>query len=474
MNWRTLRVRIALWTVALVSCALILFGFGAAYNLRRHLVAELDSELQIDAHDFADEINEEQPNWNAPRTTSEFFSKEAARFQAVEMQDAAGRLLYRSPRLGSESVLRPGKRRGYSVTAGATEFRFRVFQSGGGITYALGRELHDVDQTLAGLISAYLLTLPLLAVGVGVGSWWIARRAVAPVGEIAARAENISASDLDQRLPVLNSGDEIAHLAGVLNTMFERLQESFAQVTRFTSDASHELKTPLALMRAQLESTLHGGRVGGAERELLAHLIAQCSQMSQIVDGLLFLSRADDRQLALEQKPVDLVALLQELREDGEILASAAQLTLEFELPAELIVDGDVRLLRRALMNLLDNAIKYNRPGGRVLVTASREGQSHVVALGNTGPGIPLPAREKIFSRFYRSDPARNSENGGHGLGLSITREITRAHRGEVCLVRSDSDWTEFWLLLPPALGSPIPAEYSARPLNDRAENLRS
>ncbi len=448
MNLRTLRARVVLWSVAVVNGALILFGAGAAWNLHRELIGRVDEEIQNDARDFLDELGEQPPDWSKPSHIATAFADETGRFQFVEARDKRGRLLYRSPSLGDEAVLQDVSRRRYSITATGRRIRFGLFESRG-VTFALGKDLHEINELLKGLISAYLLTLPLVAIAGGVGAWWIARRAAAPVQAIANRAENISASDLDQRLPVPQSHDEIAHLARVLNATFERLQRSFEQVTRFTSDASHELKTPLSLMRAQLESTLDSPRVGSEQRELLSDLIEQCSEISQIIDGLLFLSRADDRRLALEREPVDLVALVEDLREDAEILAGERELALQFHLPGHLIVTGDDRLLRRAVMNLIDNAIKYNLESGSVVISGSVEGRSSLLTFRNTGPGIPHGAREKIFERFYRNDPARGSGISGHGLGLSITREIVRAHGGEVSLAHSDEACTEFWLLLP-------------------------
>jgi signal transduction histidine kinase len=293
-------------------------------------------------------------------------------------------------------------------------------------------------------------------IAVGAGGWWIAHRATTPLKAITRQAEKISASDLHQRLAAPISQDSIGHLTVVLNEMFDRLERSFEQVTRFTSDASHELKTPIALMRAQLETMLGSQAITPPRRELLSDLIEQCSQLSQIVDGLLFLSRADDRRLAIEQGPVDLVALVHELREDAEILAAQARLTLEFQLPAQLVVIGDARLLRRAVMNLIDNAIKYNRAGGSVVLAGSTNGENAVLTVRNTGPRIALAAREKVFERFYRSDFSHTKEKGGHGLGLSIAREIARAHRGDVSLLRSDTEWTEFSVVLPIDGGSTI------------------
>ncbi|MGH8094554.1 MAG: ATP-binding protein [Chthoniobacterales bacterium] len=461
MKLRTLRARVALLAVAVLSGALVLFGAGAAWNLRRELIANLDQGIQTDARDFLEELHEQPPNWNEQRRVAGSFAEDTGRFQFVEVRANSGRMLYRSSSLGDESVLRGTVGQNYSVTANGRRIRFGVFESQG-VTFALGKDQHEVDEMLAGLISAYLVTLPLVVIAGGAGVWWIARRAAAPIQTIAENAARISASDLHQRIPEPESHDEMADLTTVLNDMFERLQRSFEQVTRFTSDASHELKTPLALMRAHLESALDASRDAPEQRELLSSLIGQCSQISQVVDGLLFLSRADDRQLALEYEPVDLVALVEDLREDAEILATAANLTLQLHLPPHLVVCGDERLIRRAVMNLIDNAIKYNRAGGRVAIAASVEGRNNLLTFGNTGPGIPLPSREKIFERFYRSDSARSSETSGHGLGLSITREIARAHRGEVRLARSDADWTEFWLFLPPAGGNLL-SPYSQR-----------
>jgi signal transduction histidine kinase len=231
--------------------------------------------------------------------------------------------------------------------------------------------------------------------------------------------------------------------------MFERLQGSFEQVARFTSDASHELKTPLALMRAEVETALETPGLAAGPRELLSNLIEQCTQLSQIVDGLLFLSRADDRSLAIERKPVDLVALVHDLAEDAEILAEPSKLELRSELPAELVVSGDRLLLARAVMNLIDNGIKYNEPGGSVILFASVNGKNASLRVRNTGPGLTLEQRERVFDRFYRSDPSHQKETAGHGLGLSIAREIARAHGGDVHLVHSDSSWTEFSIVLP-------------------------
>lgn len=448
MRIRTLRGRVTLWSVAMVTIALVLFGAAAAWNLRNELIENLDHEMKAEAADFFSRLKQAGATSPNPASIEALFSQ-SNRLQYAEVHDASGRLLYRSPSLGNREMFPKNYRRASrNVLWNRSHLHFRMFKSDG-ITLALSKNLHETRETLRDLLLAYVLALPLVMIAVGAGGWWIADRAVAPVKAIAAQAEKISASDLHQRLPRFMSNDEIDHLTRVLNAMFDRLQGSFEQVTRFTSDASHELKTPLALMRAEIESALEAPESAPDQRELLSNLIEQCSQLSQIVDGLLFLSRADDRRLAIEQKRVDLVALVRELIEDAEILAASANLTLEYQLPGELFVRGDVRLLRRALMNLIDNAIKYNRPSGIVALSASANGQNAAITVRNTGPAISPEAQERVFDRFYRHDLAHSNEPAGHGLGLSIAREIAHAHCGDVTLLHSNSETTEFSIVLP-------------------------
>ena len=448
MKRASLRLRIALWTVGVVAGALALFGAGAAWNLRKHLLENLDRQIALDARDFVSELNEQPLDWRKPDTARAFFNEEPGRFQYVEVRDRAGHLLFRTDTLGDVDIAAAARgRQQYNFDGRGRELRFGVFAADG-IQFAIGRERKSVQEPLEGLFSAYLFALPLVSIVVGSGAWWIATRATAPVKTIAAQAEKISASDLHRRIPPPSSADEIGHLTVVLNAMFDRLERSFQQVTRFTSDASHELKTPIALMRAQIETALDCSTGSASQRELFSDLIDQCSQLSHVVDGLLFLSRADDRQLALQKTRVDLVAIVEDLREDAEILAGGTSLAIAYELPESLVIDADVRLLRRAVMNLIDNAIKYNCRGGKVEIRAWADHDQAVVSVRNTGEPIPPLAREKIFDRFYRSNSSR-AEAHGHGLGLSIAREIARTHLGELRLIASDSRWTEFRLIMP-------------------------
>ena len=466
MKPKTLRGRIALWSAAVTTGALVLFGVAAAWNLRRELVQNLDHEIQDEAADFAAEMDEQQIESGRQAKELAFSGDDLPRFPYVEVRGAGRRLIYRAPALGNVEVIPPSSSaQPYQATVKGRPIRFQIFHRRG-FTYAIGKDLQGVEEALAGLLRSYLIVLPLIVLAVGAGGWLIADRAVAPIKTIAIRADKISASDLSQRLSETPAQDEIGHLTLVLNAMFDRLQHSFEQVTRFTSDASHELKTPLALMRAEVENALESLSLAPEPRELLENLGEQCSRLSLIVDGLLLLSRADDRRLALEQTGFDLVRLVRELMEDAEILAVPAGLSLECNLPNEIAIFGDRRLLARAVMNLIDNAIKYNDTGGRVSVAAVAEGDQAVLKIGNTGRGLPREIGEKIFDRFYRGDLSHSDGTPGHGLGLSIAREITRAHGGDVLLVHANSRWTEFYLVLPLASG---PRLTGAEPVETRS-----
>lgn len=448
MKRLTFRARVALWSMAVATMAVTLFGAGAAWHLRRELVENVDQEIREKATAFGDELDEQQRAPGQARDASPCAAEDLPRFPYVELR-AGSRLLYRSPALGKMEVIPPKPRkRPNQLTVKAHRVRFQFFRRGD-ITFALGQDLQAVDDALEGLLRAYLITLPLVVIAVGAGGWLIAGRAVAPIRTIIAQAEKISASDLHQRMPPPPAQDEIGRLTKVLNEMFDRLQHSFEQVSRFTSDASHELKTPLALMQAEVESALESNSLAASPRQLLSDLSEQCFRLSQVVDGLLLLSRADDRRLVLAQEPVDLVRLVRELMEDAEILAQPAELVLECELADPFVTRGDRRLLARTVMNLIDNAIKHNQPRGRVTITASASNNEATLRIGNTGPGLAPDGAAQIFDRFYRGDSSHSNETPGHGLGLSIAREIARAHGGDVLLIHSDAKWTEFQLVLP-------------------------
>ena len=299
------------------------------------------------------------------------------------------------------------------------------------------------------LARAYVAALPVAVLVAAFGVWWITRKALQPLKEVAAAAEQIDAKALNRRLPQPVVQDEIGRLVQVLNHAFDRLERSFEQATRFSSDASHELKTPLTIMRGEIESALKSEVENPRIESLLDGLLAETQRLCDIVEKLLLLSRADVGALTLIKEILDFSAICHELTEDAQILAEPKRVTTEFEISPDVEVLADESLLRRMLLNLLDNAIKYNVEGGSLSISLTKSGALAVFRIANSGPGISKDHESRVFERFYRADPSRSSDISGSGLGLSICHEIVMAHGGQMWLEQPRSGWTAFTVALP-------------------------
>jgi heavy metal sensor kinase len=307
----------------------------------------------------------------------------------------------------------------------------------------------EASELIRDLARAYLTALPVAVLVAAFGVWWITRKALQPLQDVATAAEQIHARALSQRLPQPSVNDEIGRVVRVLNEAFDRLERSFAQATRFSSDASHELKTPLTIMRGEIESALRSEDNDARIESLLDGLLEQTERLSAIVEKLLLLSRADAGALTLRKEPIDFSAMCHELVEDAEILALRKKIATKSEILPAIAVYADESYLRRILLNLLDNAVKYNVEGGTVSISLGKSDSLAVFRIANTGPEIPQGQDNRIFERFYRADPSRSSDTVGSGLGLSICRELALAHGGDIRLERVQPGRTAFALTLP-------------------------
>src|SRR6516164_6618605 len=299
------------------------------------------------------------------------------------------------------------------------------------------------------LATAYLTALPAAALAAAFGVWWITRKSLKPLQDVANAAEQIHAKALNQRLPQPAAQDEIGRLVLVLNDTFERLERSFSQATRFSSDASHELKTPLTIMRGEIESALRTGSHNPETENLLDSLLSQIQRLSTITDKLLLLSRADARALTLKKEAVNFTAMCDNVVEDAEILGMQRNITTKAEILREVIVWADRSYIRQVLINLLDNAVKYNVESGAISISLSRSGSLAMFRIASTGQEIPKDRENRIFERFYRTEASRAGDVVGSGLGLSICREIALAHGGHIWLERPQAGWTAFVFTLP-------------------------
>ncbi len=310
----------------------------------------------------------------------------------------------------------------------------------------------ETRELLIKLVVADLTALPLTVLVATFGVWWTTGKALKPLQDIADAAERIHAKALRTRIPNPPVHDEIGRLVSVLNNAFDRLERSFAQATRFSSDASHELKTPLTIMRGEIESALSNDSIDPQNEKLLEGLLQQTHRLSAIVENLLLLSRADAGALNLRKVAVDFSGLCQELAADAEILALRHKIIISSAIENEVQVLADEWYLRRLLLNLLDNAIKYNLYSGKVEIFLAKSGDLASFRIANTGPEISEEHQTRIFERFYRTEDSRASEVVGSGLGLSICREIVLAHQGQIWMERTRPGWTVFVVNLPLAV----------------------
>jgi two-component system OmpR family sensor kinase len=272
--------------------------------------------------------------------------------------------------------------------------------------------------------------LGVLIVGLA-GGWILVGRALRPIAVMSSTATAISASNLSQRIDVAGTESELGPLGGVLNNMLDRLEDAFEQQKRFTADASHELRTPLAVICSQAELALTRERSSGEYRQALATCARAAQRMRTLVNGLLTLARADAGMLQVERAPFDLKACVEECAQMVQPLAEERGITIDLDL-AEVGWTGDVQRLAQVVTNLLSNAIRYNRDGGSVRVRLDGADGEVVLAVSDSGVGVPADDLGSIFKRFYRVDKARSRDMGGTGLGLAICQSLVTAHGGSI------------------------------------------
>jgi heavy metal sensor kinase len=295
----------------------------------------------------------------------------------------------------------------------------------------IARSTKQIDQALAGLLRTLIIAVPLaLALAAG-GGIFLARRALKPVDKISQTAQEIEENDLSRRINV-NTKDELGRLAATLNAMIARLEKAFQRQKQFTSDASHELRTPLSVIEAESTLALQKERPSTDYRQSLEIISQESRQMSSLIDQFLTLARADAGKDQWNFTEVNLGKLITNLSTDVEVLCQEKGLSFQLGQTQDLVVKGDEARLRELFMNILDNAIRYTPAPGTVSVSLRREGQMAVVAITDTGVGIPAEDIPFIFERFYRVDKSRSRAEGGSGLGLAICRHIAEAHRGKI------------------------------------------
>ena len=315
------------------------------------------------------------------------------------------------------------------------------------------QSLHPQHEMMEAIRRAFYWIIPIALLLASGGGYFLARKSLAPVADMATQARGMGAARMSERLEVSNPRDELGTLALSFNELLDRLEKSFEQQRRFVADASHELRTPVAILRGETEVTLsRPDRTPQEYRETLAILRDESQRLAHIIEDLFTLTRADAGQYPLKLRELYLDELAGDLLRRTRSLALSKGISLTSSIQPELPLQADEDLLRRMLLNLLDNAIKYTPAGGCVNVDCHRDGNKYALRVNDTGPGIPAELQPRIFERFFRADKARSrsdGDTGGAGLGLSIAQWIAEAHHGRLELTRSDASGTTFTAYLP-------------------------
>ncbi|MEO1095846.1 MAG: ATP-binding protein [Cyanobacteria bacterium J06638_28] len=487
MKHRSFRLRIALLSTALAGGALVGFS-GVAWRLiYRAKVSQLDVRLENQIRRLARPL----PPDVSPDDEISFLNRILAANTdteiALQVRDTAGQLIYQStdwkadfnqpdlfpPRLEEPSSSRdpsresepfprrnrPGRSENPTrlreprtpprlITQQTATGSWRIVA--GTFTnsqVAIAVNLNTLDREMAAIRNIFLIAIPGTLLLVAAGAWWLSSSALHPIQRVTGAMQQVTVAGLDQRVPIGTTDVEFVELIQVFNQMLERLERSFKQASRFSGDAAHELKTPLAILQGELEQAIQQAEPGSGLQQTLGSLLDEVRHLSSIIRKLLLLSLADAGQMGLHKVPLDLAELLAVMVEDLELLAPA--LKVQTDITPPLSVLGDRDLLTQVLQNLMSNAIKYNLPNGWIQIQASQQSQTVQVTLTNASKEIPVRDRSLIFDRFYRGDPARTRTVEGIGLGLSLAREVVHAHQGTLTLDETLPGQTSFTLTLP-------------------------
>jgi signal transduction histidine kinase len=456
------RMRSALAAAAVVAVVSVLAGGVLLVTARSILV----SNVTAAATDRAGQVVVSLTAGDATSLDAAF--RPSARDRTVvQVLDGAGRVVAASDAIAGVppiSGLRPApgqRQQEERLLPVARNEPFRIVAVGvdtptGRWTVLVAASLDSVDDATAAILAGLLIGLPLLAAAVAVATFWFVGRSLRPVEAMRRQAATITSTNLHERLPVPQTGDEIAALAATMNTMLERIEAASAAQRRLVADASHELRSPLATIHANAD-LLGAAPLPDASTRSVARIHTESVRMGKLVDDLLLLARVDDHKLRLRRADVDLDDLVYAERE--RIALEHPELSIEGSIDP-VRVAGDPDQLHRAVRNLVDNAVRHAHRAVTLSVTAGNgEGQ---VVVGNDGPPIPAGDRLKIFDRFVRLDDSRSRQGGGAGLGLPIARDIVEAHGGTIT-VDDRADGAAFRILLPlPAEGQPSPNSQDA------------
>jgi heavy metal sensor kinase len=462
---RSIRARLITLYVVTLSLIFVCFGGYTYWGFKQYLVRSLQEALVRRAHQIAATILADVPQKGEAYVGSEVQARYAPELneRIIRVTDQQARTIYASRNAGAlsqpltvdfagtDEETTPVRRRettasGETIEVVAIGYRL---PSGARYTVEVGAPESDISSALGGLLRTLLIGFPVFIGLTSIGAYVLLVRALRPVDEIVRSAERITLRNLSQRLPVRATGDEVERLSLALNRMIQRLDESYQITSRFSADASHELRTPLTIMRGELEALLQQGNLEELEMQQIASVLEEAERLTQIIEGLLAISRLEAGETQINKDPVDLSRLVSTTVEQMAPLAEDNSQALDCRADADVMVEANEVRLKQVVVNLLDNAIKYTPEGGKISVLVRSEGADAILEVIDNGIGIAADALPHIFKRFYRSEQVQARRARGTGLGLSMVQTILDAHGGTVLVESSENEGSTFRVRLP-------------------------
>ena len=482
MHFRSLRFKLTLWYVLILGILLISFSGFLYFTLSKSLYRDVDEKLRSLAELIASESASPLSKFGFGNVDQALETSLNLRpiGKFIQVLDQSGNIGRKSDNLRnvqlpiSLNALKNATRGSITFetnrSIGNTPLRIITFPviENDHVTkiVQIASSLEEVEDALSTLFLILIIAVPLALMIAILGGQFLAHKALKPVDNITQTARMITSQNLNQRIAPLKVKDEISRLIETFNEMISRLDQSFRQVKQFSSDASHELKTPLTILKGEVEVTLRKERSLQEYQQTLKSNLEEINRMSQIVEDLLLLSRADVEEIGLNKEDINLSEIFNEVVTQMDVLATSKRLRLfASNHHQDIHMFGDALRIRELFINLIENGIKYTEQGGAIRVTLSKEydplgrnrsggteGEKEEfvkIVVSDTGIGIAEEDQERIFNRFFRVDKARSREEGGSGLGLSICKWIVEAHQGEIRVESELGKGSSFIVKLP-------------------------
>jgi heavy metal sensor kinase len=457
MQWwsvASIRTRLTVWYAGVLALTLVVYATAIFFAVRHEFLERFDDALHEDFESLEGRLIRTADGRIAALGTGDH-EPHADDERAYDVWSIDGELLHRSGDGGAGLLAARAitSHRGYeALEVNGTHWRTLTGSTMVGdraVTLRVSRSLEPLRVQLREILVVLGLGLPLIVALAAAGGYTLARRALAPIDRLGSDARRITADRLSERLSVPNQHDEIGRLAAVINETFARLQKSFDRLRRFTADASHELRTPLAVIRGIGEAGLAQPRTETEYRDVIGSMLEEVDRVTTLVDSLLRLSHADAGTVRLVRSSVDLRQLTHDVVTSLSILADEKGQRLVAIAGMPVVVFADGLVLREALTNVVDNAIKYSPRGSTIEVGLRIAGEDAVLTVADEGPGIAPEHRERIFDRFFRVDEGRSRDRGGTGLGLAIAKWAVEINGGEITVDHRPGGGSIFRIVMP-------------------------